>query len=442
MDSAEPLERSALHPIPPVALPTPESEEWRAEVASRVHSYRARQKNRVAEQQSLGFPPQNAGSVGGPITRATGEMTATHSEGAGTSRERVFAKPGAKPDESVPGAFDTNYYRRLNALEQSVRLEAAAAAPDNSAGEDGAQQASEAGERPGLTAGCEFAIDLELHAPGAGDACLERYRIHDDATPGACAITAEPHPAPLQQDDTIAPLLPPVGGGGSLAPSQPASVDSAPAPAASAPHEKLRIFPRPLLEPPLWALPSRDELADPVSRPRILEVPEDIMPAVQGSLFPAIRLDAEEPEPSARRTKEIEVPLPVAPLSTRLKAGLADLAVVASGGGVFGAIAARAMPELGTKPFAAVVAVATVLLWAAYQQMFLLYAGRTPGMRMTGIRLSTFDGRTPQWSERRSRARYLLTSCASVGLGFLWALLDEDRLCWHDRASRTFPTRS
>ena len=82
------------------------------------------------------------------------------------------------------------------------------------------------------------------------------------------------------------------------------------------------------------------------------------------------------------------------------------------------------------------------MLWAAYQQMFLLYAGRTLGMRMLGIRLSTFDGGVPQWSERRSRARSILISCASVALGFLWALIDEERLCWHDRLSRTFPTTS
>ena len=59
----------------------------------------------------------------------------------------------------------------------------------------------------------------------------------------------------------------------------------------------LIVFPRPLLEPPLLPQPSRDELAEPMnSRPRILEVPEDIMPIVQGSLFPEIRLDGDEEE--------------------------------------------------------------------------------------------------------------------------------------------------
>jgi hypothetical protein len=31
---------------------------------------------------------------------------------------------------------------------------------------------------------------------------------------------------------------------------------------------------------------------------------------------------------------------------------------------------------------------------------------------------------------------------APVMLGFLWAMVDEDMLCWHDRISQTFPTTS
>ncbi len=70
-----------------------------------------------------------------------------------------------------------------------------------------------------------------------------------------------------------------------------------PTPPAVPVQGNLIVFPRALLEPPLLPQPSRDELAEPMNRrPRILEVPEDIMPAVQGSLFPEIRLDADEPE--------------------------------------------------------------------------------------------------------------------------------------------------
>jgi hypothetical protein len=31
-------------------------------------------------------------------------------------------------------------------------------------------------------------------------------------------------------------------------------------------------------------------------------------------------------------------------------------------------------------------------------------------------------------------------SSLSLGLGVVWALLDEDTLCWHDRITRTYIT--
>jgi uncharacterized RDD family membrane protein YckC len=196
------------------------------------------------------------------------------------------------------------------------------------------------------------------------------------------------------------------------------------------------------MEPPLLPKPSRDELAEPMNnRPRILEVPEDIMPAVQGSLFPEIRLDADEQESSSAREPKIEIPLPVADISERLMASLMDFGVVVAAGLLFGAMAWRALPDIPhTKPFWMGLGAVTLLLWAVYQHLFLLYAGRTLGMSIKGIRLSTFDGRTPGWEQRSRRAHFMCVSFAPVTLGFLWALVDEDTLCWHDRISQTFPT--
>jgi uncharacterized RDD family membrane protein YckC len=177
------------------------------------------------------------------------------------------------------------------------------------------------------------------------------------------------------------------------------------------------------------------------NRLRILEVPEDIMPAVQGSLFPEIRLDADEQESSSPCEPKIEVALPVATISERLVASLVDLGVVLAASLLFGGMAWRALPEIPhAKPFWMVLGVVTVLFWAVYQHLFLLYAGRTLGMSLRGIRLSTFDGRVPEWGQRSRRARSMFVSFAPVTLGFLWALVDEDELCWHDRISQTFPT--
>ena len=128
-------------------------------------------------------------------------------------------------------------------------------------------------------------------------------------------------------------------------------------------------------------------------RPRILEVPEDIMPAVQGSLFPEIRLDADVDEGASNREPEIEIPLRVAPFPDRLMAGLVDLGVSSPPACSSPPMASRALPEIPhAKPFWMMLAAVTVLLWAIYQHLFLLYAGRTLGMSMRGIRLSTFDG--------------------------------------------------
>jgi uncharacterized RDD family membrane protein YckC len=445
MYSAEPFDRRSVNDP---SQPAPADGAWRAEVASRVSSYRARRKSAAGEDNpfALGFGP--AAEAHGPEGASLGpanlgpanpESTGSGSADMGgrTLAERSLdarnldasGRTGAarpEPRAAAHNAFDTRYYRRLNAESMSAMTMGATAAATAPARQEPAA-GYEAENRDRMPAALEPAsldheprpqeaaspaIDLEFY-PGAGsDAGLERDRISD----AEAETLFEAEVAPSGAAPVAAPFLPPQG--------------------------NLIAFPRPLLEPPLLLLPSRDELAEPVHRrPRILEVPEDIMPAVQGSLFPEIRLDADEPEVSASREPEIEVPLPVAPVSARLMAAITDLVVVAAAGALFAAIACRALPEVPrTKPFWMALGGVTLLLWAVYQHLFLLYAGRTVGMSLRGIHLSTFDGRAPEWAERRRRARFIFISFASVTLGFLWALVDEDTLCWHDRVSQTFPT--
>jgi uncharacterized RDD family membrane protein YckC len=78
------------------------------------------------------------------------------------------------------------------------------------------------------------------------------------------------------------------------------------------------------------------------------------------------------------------------------------------------------------------------MLWAVFQYLFLVYSGATPGMRLLRLRLSDFDRRIPDRGTRRWRAMAMALSAVSLGLGFLWCLLDEDTLCWHDRITRTY----
>lgn len=75
-----------------------------------------------------------------------------------------------------------------------------------------------------------------------------------------------------------------------------------------------------------------------------------------------------------------------------------------------------------------------------YHFLFCLANIDTPGMHWTELQLLNFDGQRP---ERDQRAYRLLARCLSLlaaGLGLLWALVDEEKLTWHDHMSRTFPS--
>lgn len=66
---------------------------------------------------------------------------------------------------------------------------------------------------------------------------------------------------------------------------------------------------------------------------------------------------------------------------------------------------------------------------------FWLHGGQTLGMRAWRIRLQRMDGGpiTP-W---QALLRFLVASLSWLlfGLGFLWSLIDRERLTWHDRYS-------
>jgi len=144
-----------------------------------------------------------------------------------------------------------------------------------------------------------------------------------------------------------------------------------------------------------------------------------------------------------------------APLSLRLMAAMVDaclvatgfLAAVAGAAFTFDKISARfyANQPLAalTTPIAletaAVGAVATLAFLALlYQLLFFSFSDATPGMKYARIAFCTFSDASP--SRRRIRRRIvaaLLAACP-LGLGFLWAWLDEEGLGWHDRISRMY----
>jgi uncharacterized RDD family membrane protein YckC len=133
------------------------------------------------------------------------------------------------------------------------------------------------------------------------------------------------------------------------------------------------------------------------------------------------------------------LPLHPAALSRRVLATAVDFACVA---GAFAGFAAvfffstthPPMTKLGAEFGGGIF----VLLFALYQWMFFTYAESTPGMRAARIALCTFDDTNPTRRAMRLRLGAVLLAACPFGLGFLWAIVDEDGLGWHDRIARMY----
>ncbi|MGB7928479.1 MAG: RDD family protein [Terriglobales bacterium] len=192
------------------------------------------------------------------------------------------------------------------------------------------------------------------------------------------------------------------------------------------------------------------DLADPVfdfDRPRIVEAPEIVPPP---PALGGILIDPPPQETSDRQSDFVSA-LPSAPIARRALAALVDGAVVAA------ALAASAGVFFHFNPFrlnltlhpilnfvrgpvaaiAGAFVVVAVLQWAAYQYLFVVYTGATPGLRATGLRLAGFDGSALNRRLRRWRVLASFLSAFSAGLGYFWCILDQNGLCWHDRITRT-----
>ena len=186
-------------------------------------------------------------------------------------------------------------------------------------------------------------------------------------------------------------------------------------------------FPRPAVK--------ADELADPViDRPRIVEAPELLPPppAMGGILI------EEQREPELERLPGFDVPLRSSALKRRIAAGLFDAAVVTLAMALFAYVFVRINGTgLEMRSAALFAAGLFAILWPAYQYAFLVFSGRTPGLCVTRLHVSRFDGQPVSRKLRCWRALASVLSLASLGLGYAWCFLDEDQLSWHDRITRT-----
>jgi uncharacterized RDD family membrane protein YckC len=68
---------------------------------------------------------------------------------------------------------------------------------------------------------------------------------------------------------------------------------------------------------------------------------------------------------------------------------------------------------------------------------FWVRGGQTLGMRAWRLKLVRLDGGDISWSDALKRHLAALFSILVFGLGFIWILVDPQKLAWHDRLSMT-----
>jgi len=132
---------------------------------------------------------------------------------------------------------------------------------------------------------------------------------------------------------------------------------------------------------------------------------------------------------------------PVATLAERRKAGALDalfLGLTYLGFlGLFRSLGGQLMLE---KVDAVVYLAVFYLFYAQYFFLFTTFAGATPGMQLRCLTIVRLDGSLPDTRQLLWRSFGYLLAGATLMLGFLWSLWDEDHFTWQDRISQTYIT--
>ena len=80
------------------------------------------------------------------------------------------------------------------------------------------------------------------------------------------------------------------------------------------------------------------------------------------------------------------------------------------------------------------------LFYALYFSIFTVFAGTTLGMQLMGLSVVRLDGSLPDTRQLLWRNFGYVLSGATLMLGFVWAIWDEDHFTWQDRMSQTYIT--
>ncbi len=133
---------------------------------------------------------------------------------------------------------------------------------------------------------------------------------------------------------------------------------------------------------------------------------------------------------------DVSPPLPHCSLLRRLAAILYDslllLALLFIVSAAHLAISGGGEAHTGSDIVRSIIVVVTAFAFFAW---FWLHGGQTLGMRAWRIRLQSRGGGAITPWQALLRFLAAIVSWLALGLGFLWSLVDKEKLTWHDRFS-------
>ena len=85
--------------------------------------------------------------------------------------------------------------------------------------------------------------------------------------------------------------------------------------------------------------------------------------------------------------------------------------------------------------FIALFVIGTIFLYFTF---FLVFSGHTPGKAFMGLRVVTKSGGKISFIRSVVRFFAYIPTILSLGIGFFWIVIDDQRQAWHDTISNTF----
>ena len=183
--------------------------------------------------------------------------------------------------------------------------------------------------------------------------------------------------------------------------------------------------------------------------PELVAIEPEVVPEPDAPEWQSLRLNsgtaAQMPELTASNYFDhwLEPAIYAAPISQRLMCAVLDTLILVAGFGGAAAVAVKiaggAMHGMPLPLLAGSAAGALVVFALLYRVLFYTFSDATPGMKAMRIAFCTYDENSPKRKAIRRRLFSTLLAAGPLGLGLLWAVLDSDKLGWHDRMSRMYP---